>query len=405
MPRLLQIDSCLGVLSTGRITEGIAALAMDQGWECHIAHGARYVGTSKMISYQVGSKSEEYLHYAKSLLFDRHGLGSVSATKRLIEKIEKEIKPDIIHLHCIHGYYLNYKVLFEYLNQIEIPVVWTFHDCWAFTGHCAYFDSIDCNKWKTCCKECELLCQYPKSFIIDNSERNYLKKKQIFTIKKNLTIVPVSEWLEALVKQSFFYQNNVMTIHNGLDLSLFRSDGSRRHVGRKLVLGVAAVWDDRKGLPDFIKLREKLGDGYEIVLVGLNDSQIKSLPPGITVIKKTHDVYELIHLYSSATVFVNPTYSDNFPTTNLEALACGTPVITYNTGGSPEAIDKSTGIIVHQGDVEALAEAIQYMSHNPMSSEDCRTRAIENFDQNKCYMKYLELYERLIAQKKEGLAV
>lgn len=400
MPRVLQIDSCLGILSTGRITEGIAKVALENGWECYIAHGARYVGETAMESYQISSKLGEYAHYILSYLFDRHGLGSVYATRRLIKYI-KRIKPDIIHLHCIHGYYLNYRILFEYLNKKYIPIVWTFHDCWAFTGHCAYFDSISCEKWKFKCHDCELICNYPQSLIADNSVNNYNIKKSLFS-ESNAVIVPVSDWLNGLVSTSFFKNNRILTIHNGIDVCSFKHISNEflknqlNLRGETMILGVAAVWDERKGLGDFMRLRQELDDKYDIVLVGLSQKQLNTLPNGIKGLRRTNNQQELTALYSLANIYVNPTYADNFPTTNLEALACGTPVITYDTGGSPEAIDEKTGVVVAQGDVDGIINAIRWLEENPLSSEDCRLRAVQCFDQNDRFMDYVHLYEELI---------
>ena len=402
MLKLLQIDSCLGILSTGRITESIGELARANGWETYIAHGARYVGNSEMISYQVSSKVEEYVHYGKSLLFDMHGLGSVSGTKRLVQWIDG-IKPDIIHLHCIHGYYLNYKILFEYLNKINIPIVWTFHDCWAFTGHCAYFDSIECIQWKSECSNCRLKRDYPKTILKERVNANFKLKKLLFTSCQNITIISVSFWLENLVKQSFWRNNKVKTIHNGLDLNVFKPYiVNKEHYGLEnkfVILGVAAIWDKRKGLDDFIYLSKILDDSFSIVLVGLDDNQIKDLPYNIIGIKRTNSVQELAMLYSLADVFINPTYSDNFPTTNIEALACGTPVITYDTGGSPEAIDIKTGRVVPLGDVRALVEEIKKLKLNPLSSDACRLRAERLYDKNERFMDYIKLYEELLKNK------
>ena len=395
MPRLLQIDSCLGVLSTGRITEGIASIAQEQGWECHIAHGARYVGKSNMISHQIGSRFTEYLHYAQSLLLDKHGLGSICATKRLVWKIENEIKPDIIHLHCIHGYYLNYQILFEYLNRTNIPVVWTFHDCWAFTGHCAHFVTAGCRRWcESGCERCPLISSYPKS-ITDNSLRNFRLKMESFLSKSELTIVAVSEWMKCLVNESFFKGKEIEVINNGVDLSKFYPS-TRKNV-KQTVLGVASAWGVDKGLPDFIELRKCLPlEEYDIMLVGVTEQQLSELPEGIIGICKTDSVEELASLYSAATVFVNPTYADTFPSVNIEALACGTPVITYTTGGSPEIIDGLTGIAVSQGDVEALAEAIKSLKDAPIDPANCRNRAVEHYDRDVCFKKYIDLYNNLM---------
>lgn len=406
MPRLLQIDSCRGILSTGRITESIGRLASECGWDCHIAHGARYVGRSQMSSYQIGSVMDEYIHFAGSLFLDRHGLGSSFATKRLLNKIENDIKPDLIHLHCIHGYYLNYKLLFEYLSQKKIPVVWTFHDCWAFTGHCAHFENVRCTKWKTNCAECPNLQQYPRS-ITDASERNYKLKHRLFTSLHDLTVVPVSEWMTELVSASFMNKAKVKTICNGVDISLFnlcsedvRTDlKNELGVGqRKMILGVAGTWTDQKGLADFHALSEMITDDYIIVLVGLDSKQMKSLPANIIGVERVSAPEKLAKLYAAADVFVNPTYADTFPTVNIEALACGTPVVTYDTGGSPEVLSEFTGKVVSVGNKEALLHAVIEVTSTDrdVNRRACRERAVSRYDMNARFMDYVDLYEELI---------
>lgn len=396
--KLLQIDSCLVTGSTGRITESVAQLAQSRGWECYIVHGGRYVKRpSCMKDIQSVSSSGEYLHYAESLLFDNHGLASRRATRKVVEQI-KQIKPDVVQLHCVHGYYLNYKILFKYLNSTNIPVVWTFHDCWAFTGHCAHFVTAGCEKWKTGCYDCPLKGDYPKSFV-DCSKRNYDLKEQLFGANKNMLIVPVSEWMADFVKQSFLKDKEIQVIKNGVDLNVFKPDTLK--TGKKCILGVSGVWNKDKGLYDFHRLRELLDpNDYEIVLVGLSKEQVKELPNGITGIEHTESVQELAELYASATVFVNPTYADTFPTVNLEALACGTPVITYKTGGSPEAVSPETGWVVKQGDIEGISSIIKSFEQKKevevlAQHEACRERAEQEFDKNKCFEKYLELYEIL----------
>lgn len=408
MKKLLQIDTCLGVGSTGRITESIARLALSQGWNSYIVHGARYVKRpSCMTDIQTVSIVGEYKHYLSGLLFDNHGLASSSATRKAIEQIE-QIKPDVIQLHCIHGYYLNYKLLFEYLRTTNIPVVWTFHDCWAFTGHCAYFDQVECNKWMTGCKApCPAKRNYPKSILLDRSKRNYELKRSLFTsIEKRLTVVPVSFWLETFVKQSFLKNASIKTIHNGINLEVFKpmvSDQLRVRLGigsKKVILGVALPWVPRKGMKDMLELAGRLpGNEYQIILVGLDDKQMETVPMNVIGVKRTNSTEELAEYYSMASVFVNPTYEDNFPTTNLEALACGTPVITYNTGGSPEAIDEETGMVVEQGDVTGLCEAVKVMCkavNETNIRKKCAERAIKLYDSNKAYNQYLELYNNLL---------
>jgi len=402
MAKLLQINAALNKGSTGRIAEQIASLARSRGWETYMIHGARYVNRSDMHTLQSVTPIGEKVHAVKSMLFDAHGLGSTGATRKVIREIN-HIGPDIIHLHNIHGYYLNYKVLFEYLRSIDVPVVWTLHDCWAMTGHCAWFDSINCERWKTGCYSCPLKGEYPKTLLLDRSKRNYMLKKGLFASLGNMTIVPVSQWLEDIVHESILKGYPCHVINNGIDISVFsplKSD-LRLELGfgdKMILLGVASIWEERKGLQDFIKLAEKLPDTYRIILIGVSDNQRDSLPDNIIGVTRTDSQKELAEYYSMADVFVNPTYSDNFPTTNLEALACGTPVITYRTGGSPESVAPETGLIVDKGDFEGLVAAIEEIGKKGKShySAACRERAEALYNKDDRYEDYIKLYESLL---------
>lgn len=394
MPKLLQINVCSNVLSTGKICEDIAKVAIAHNWESFIAYG-RMSKPSISNEIRIGSKFYTYEHYIEHRLFDREGLASRLATHLLIKQIDR-IKPDIIHLHNIHDHYLNYPILFRYLSQIDIPVVWTQHDCWAFTGGCMYFDMLGCEQWKSGCKT----CTEHRALFWNMAEVQFLKKKLLFDSVKNITFVAVSDWMHNLLEKSVQRHRPVKTIHNGIDLSIFRNvASSNAKLNTKFkILGVASVWDRRKGLDDFIRLSSLLPDGFEIVLVGLSKKQIANLPKGIVGLERTLNVEHLVRLYSEADVFVNPTYSDNFPTTNIEALACGTPVITYRTGGSPEAVDDNTGIVVEQGDVEALASAIKVICQKGKEtySKLCRERAVKHFGKEDRYEDYITLYEDLL---------
>jgi glycosyltransferase involved in cell wall biosynthesis len=398
MPTLLQINISANSGSTGRIAEEIGERAIAAGWRSIIAYG-RAARPSKNELLKFGSKASFMMHCVESILFDNHGLGSRLATRTLIRKIE-EIKPDVIQLHNIHGYYVSYRLLFDYLNKKNIPVVWTLHDCWSFTGHCSHFLSANCEKWMTGCYDCPKKAYYPQS-LIDRSSRNYELKKALFTANSNLTAVPVCQWLADLVKQSFLKNADIEVIKNGVDLNVF-APKPRTNDGMVRVLGVSNVWQEAKGLCDFCDLREMLNpEQFEIILVGLTEEQIKQLPKGIKGITRTSSVEELVNYYSNADVFVNPTYADTFPTTNIEALACGTPVITYNTGGSPEAIDENTGIVVPKGDKEALREAVIEVvtSMDKYGSEVCRKRAVENFNKDDRFGDYIELFNQALKAK------
>lgn len=392
MPKLLQINITSNWGSTGKIAEAINLAAQRKGWECSTAYG-RWANPSQFPTYKVGNKWDMYVHYFENSIFDREGLSSRRATKALIRHIE-ELKPDVISLHNIHDHYLNYELLFRYLNETDIKVVWTFHDCWAFTGHCMHFVTKDCDRWKTGCHDCLMKGEYPKSFI-DKSRRNWELKRKMFSANKNLSIVACSDWLADFVRESFLKDRPIQTIHNGVDLNTFRPM-EHTESNKFKVLAVSSVWHKDKGLFDIFELRKKLSDGFEITIVGLQPEQVKELPEGIVGITRTQNLQELVKLYSAADVLINPTYADNFPTVNLEALACGTPVITYKTGGSPEAIDGKTGVVIEQGNVEALANAIMQMKEQPLSSEDCRRRVEECFDKDKCFEEYIELYNDLL---------
>jgi len=393
--KVLQINSVCGHGSTGRIATDIYKVLEEQGHECLIAYG-REIAPKGIKAIRIGTKFDNYVHVMKTRLLDKHGFSSKKATLEFIEKV-KEYNPDIIHLHNIHGYYINIEILFYYLKEANKPVVWTLHDCWSFTGHCAYFDYIGCEKWKTGCESCPQKNKYPKSLFIDNSKFNYERKKELFTGIKNMTIVTPSRWLANLVKESFLKEYELKVIYNGIDLNVFSpkdKDIFRKKYSLEnkfIILGVANIWDERKGLKYFFELSKLIDNNDVIVLVGLNNEQLKNLPSNIIGIKRTNSVEELAEIYSAADVFANPTLEDNFPTVNLEALACRTPVITFNTGGSAESIDESSGVVVEKGNVKEMIETINIIKVNKIDSNCCISRA-KKFDKKDRFEEYIKLY-------------
>ena len=405
MKTLLQINVVVNSGSTGRIAEEIGQTAIEAGWESHIAYGREKNTPSQSNKIKIGTDWDMKFHGIQTRVLDNHSLGMSSrgATKKLIKEIE-QINPDIIHIHNLHGYYINIEVLFEYLSKLNTPVVWTFHDCWPFTGHCAHFDYIGCEKWKTGCFKCPIKKSYPASFVIDRSKKNYEDKKRLFNSVNNITLVPVSNWLGNYFKDSFLHKYDVRMIHNGIDTSVFQPKENNVAItkynlqGKFILLGVATSWGKSKGLYDFIEISTKLSLEFQIVLVGLTPDQIKELPDNIIGIARTESVNELAELYSVADIFLNPTYNDTFPTTNLEALACGTPVITYNTGGSPEAVDSDTGIVVEKGNLDALIDAISEVKQKGKSNytNACRNRALQLYRKEERFEDYLELYEEVM---------
>lgn len=403
--KLLQINVTANSGSTGRIAEDIGLLAESNGWESYIAYG-RTNNKSKNKVIRIGNDFDIKLHGLLTRVFDNHSFGysSKKATKEFIKEIDK-IRPDIIHLHNIHGYYINSKVLFEYLSKLNVPIVWTFHDCWSFTGHCAHFDYIGCEKWKTGCYFCPLKKSYPASFVFDRSKKNYIEKKKLFNSVKNLTIVPVSNWLGDLVKESFLSSNNIKVIHNGIDINTFKPSNNNKKTREKfglkdefVVLGLSSVWNKSKGLDDFINLSPKLDSNVKLILVGLSQEQIDKLPNNIIGIRRTENIKQLVDIYSMADLFLNLTYNDTFPTTNLEALACGTPILTYKTGGSVEAVCDSTGFIVEKGDLDSVIKVINEVREKGKEfySDKCRERAVSCFNKDDRFIDYIDLYHSLL---------
>ncbi len=397
--KVLQINTAVNSGSTGRMAEGIGQVLIERGHQSLIAFG-RGNRPSNSGLIRIGTRSDLYSHVLISRLFDLHGFGSAGATRKFIEEVKKA-DPDIFHLHNIHGYYLNIEILFNYLRESGKPVIWTLHDCWSFTGHCSYFDRVNCYKWHTGCHKCPNLKGYPESWFIDNSKKNYLRKKSIFSEIKNLTIITPSSWLAEHVKRSYLKKYPLSIINNGVDLSIFKPeiksiDKEEFKTGKnKYILGVANSWDKRKGLIDFIEIRKLLPAEILILLVGLNRKQILELPSGIIGIPKIESALELASLYSGANAFLNPTYVDNFPTTNLEALACGTPVITYNTGGSAEIVNKESGYVLNKGDFMGLSNSIKEVLSNGKKfyMNVCRERAEKLFDSKSKYCDYIKLYK------------
>jgi len=391
--RILQINTTVNSGSTGRIAEDIGKTLISAGHESHIAFGrGKQKSNSKLI--KIGNKLDFYLHVIRSLFTDRHGFGSKRATKRLLKEIDI-IKPDAIGLHNIHGYYLNVEILFNYIKNKNIPILWTFHDCWPFTGHCSY--NTNCDN----CKNCQR--KYPTSVFLNQTTRNYNDKKLIFNQVKKLQIITPSIWLKGLVNQSFL-NYPVKCINNGIDLNQFKPSEyylklkDKLHLqNKKIILGVASTWDKRKGLSDFTQLASLLDSNYQIILIGLSNKQIQGLPENIMGVQRSESISELANYYSMAVVYINPTHKDNFPTTNIEALACGTPVITYDTGGSPESINDETGKVVQKGDVIGLCNAIQELALEPREqyAKLCRMRAEQLFNKDDRYQEYLELYKNL----------
>ena len=364
--RVLIINSVCGVGSTGRICTDLAQKYEKEGHEVKIAYGRYSIVPDeyRKFAVRIGNGFSVKLHWALTRVLDLHGLGSYLSTIKFLSWAES-YDPNILWLHNIHGYYINYDLLFNWIkSRPDMEVKWTLHDCWAFTGHCTHFTYVQCNKWQIKCEYCPQKKNYPASLFLDNSTSNYQKKRTAFTGVKNMTLITPSKWLASLVKKSFLSNYPVEVVYNTVDNQIFRPTECNFKekymiMNKKIVLGVSNAWQDpRKGLKDLIKLSRLLSDDYVIVIVGLSDKEIKQLPTDIIGIKKTDSARELAGIYTVADVLVNPTYEDNYPTVNIEAEACGTRVITYSSGGAPETIHMTSSVAVNPGDIEKVAKII-----------------------------------------------
>lgn len=394
--KILMINSVCGMRSTGRICTDMAVALEAQGHEVKIAYGRESVPAQyKRFSIRIGNDVAVKMHGVLSRIFDADGRGSILATRQFIAWVE-EYDPDVVHLHNIHGYYINHKILFDYLKKTQKKVVWTFHDIWPMTGHGCICEGIKCNKWETGCGTCPGKRNYPGT-IIDRSKENYKRKKKLFNSIDNLSIITPSKWLASLVKRSFLKEHKVEVIPNGIDTDVFKETAStikaRYNIEeKKLLLGCATWWTQGKGLYDFYKMSELLNDDYVIMLVGLSKEQIDKLPGNIIGIERTNNVQELVQLYSAADLLINPTYIDNYPTVNLEALACGTPVITYKTGGSAECLDGVNGKAFEQGDIDGIVHFLNNQYHDGFFYVNSNSR----FSKKTLCDRYISVYSNLL---------
>lgn len=399
--RILLINSVCGVTSTGRICADLAKTYAQDGHEVRIAYGRDDKGMpeiTKQYGVRIGNNLDVKVHGLLTRFFDKHGFGSKKATVEFLKWVD-EFNPDVIHLHNLHGYYINIEVLFDYLKKRDIPVVWTLHDCWAMTGHCTHFNAYGCKKWKSGCCHCQLKYKYPMSKGLDRSAKNYVAKKQIFNGVNRLVIATPSIWLKNIVKQSYLGAYDVEVINNGIDTTVFKSTKSNLReqydlVGKKIALGVASGWGPHKGLDYLKRMANDLPANWKIVIIGLLDEQFVDFPENMIGIKRTTNPQELAAWYSLADVFVNPTLEDTYPTTNLEAQACGTPVVTFDSDGAPETVVQGKGYVVKRMNYEILLKKTIEAANMKETFEQ-----VDIKDKMALGKDYETVYERLVRQK------
>lgn len=402
--KVVLVNTFIGCDSTGNLTYSIYNKLQENKIETVVAFGRQ---NSKMKDhvYKIGNKIDYLAHAMLTRVTDRNGLYSKHATKEFLKFLD-EYKPDIIHLHNLHGYYINIVMLMEYISKKNIAVVWTLHDCWAFTGHCPYYTDIDCSKWISCCFSCPKKKEHPASYLLDRSKQNYAIKKEFFNKPQRMILTPVSDWLSTEVKKSFLGKQKIETVYNGIDLNIFKIKKSKFKSKYKiakekiLLLGVAIHWVPSKGLEDIIQLSKVLSETkYKIVVIGLDKNQIQYVTrkaPNILALPKTDNADQLADAYNAADVFINPSQQETFGMVTAEALSCGTPAVVYNATASPELVDENTGRVVEVGDIQAFAKAIDEILLIPDVSKNCRRRAELLFDRNQNLEKYIKIYERLV---------
>ena len=407
MKKLLQINPVVREnTSTGKIMRALGELAVASGWESWIAYSRARDGVpphgSKLLP--VGNKLDLALHALATRFLDAHGLASRLATRRLIRQIRR-LGPDVVHIHNVHGYFLNYKILSAFLAAYGKPVIWTVHDCWLFTGHCYHYASAGCDRWQTGCHHCPQKRAFPASWLLDRSRRNWQDKKAAFAAIPSLTLVTVSHWMKGEIARSFLSGVPCRVIPNGIDLDRFRPPPDASLPARLGIptavpyLAVASIWLPEKGITDLERLAEKLSADETLVVVGKRPAA-HGFPGPVVTVERTTDVQMLAALYTEASAFVNPTWQDNYPTVNLEAIACGTPVVTYRTGGSVESLTEETGCIVEQGDVAGLLGCLHAIRAQGKAHyrEACLAHARAHFSKTDRFMDYIKLYESLTSR-------
>jgi glycosyltransferase involved in cell wall biosynthesis len=392
--------------STGRIAEAIGQEILNQGALSFIFVGRDQEKSESSIN-KVGGRFNLYFHAFLTRLTDLHGLGSIYATIKLVTRLIK-IKPHIIHLHHIHGYYINYFILFKFLEWKNCNVVWTFHDCWAYTGHCTHYSMVKCNKWKTECKSCPQRSEYPQSWFLDASLFSFRLKRNTFSRLKNLHIVCVSEWMRNEVRGSFLSHIDTSVIHNGIDINVFKSYDdnyeTRLKYGLKendfVLISVAFPWRKAKGLDDIIALSSILPKECKIVLVGINPDLLKGCS-GIVAIPRTKNKSELAKLYSCSDLYLGLSYEESFGLTVAESLSCGTPVVVYSTTALPELVNDDVGFIIPEGEYSKICDIVSeiLISRREKPTHKCRTWALDKFNQDKNIKYYTSLYNDFLKSK------
>lgn len=411
---ILQINSHYNQGGAARIAACIHGQLLKEGQKSYVAYGRgkkiQEAEAAAQNLYCFDRPWEVYFSALVSRVIGINGWSNRAATRRLIAYMEK-IRPDIVHLHALHGYYLNFPMLFGYLNEKQIPCVWTFHDCHAFTGNCGYY--FDCEKWKTGCGSCPHIHNYPASHFFDFTHYMWKRKQKMFTEGDRKVIVTPSRWLTKEAEKSFFGRYPCVTISNGIDVknTFFPRDKAacRKKYGyeekERLVLGIAVGYGDpRKGAKYIIQLARDLEGEAKVILIGWekkNDTLLEGTK-NIIPLPATDDLEMLAEYYSMADVFVLPSLAENYATVTLESMACGTPVVGFAVGGIPEQLAEGRGIAVRAGDQRAFTRAVK-RALSPESRLLCGKALAAVMEKENSTEKmteaYIELYKGLLQKK------
>ena len=397
--KVFQINICPD-LSTGSLMTKIAHELEDRGDIAITAAAPKNNTAVYKNHYVIGSMFERHVNIAIGQLLGKESSASCFSTVQLINAIKLE-RPDIIHLHNIHQYYLNYRMLFKFLIKINIPVVWTLHDCWGFTGICHHYVEEKCNKWKSECNDCTYI-KHQKYALLDLSRAEFHKKKKYYSMMKRLYIVTPSKWLAEETRSSILADKKICTISNGIDTNqfIYRENDIRKLYkleDKFIILGVASHWSKNKGLNDFIKLSDILGNRYQIVIIGIDVNVNTVRRENILYLNRTSDVDTLTKWYSAADVYCSLSTEESFGLVVVEAMSCGTPVIVYNSTASPEIIEGTDCFVCSPHDIFSVKKAIEEIKSNGKKkySTSCRKKVISEYDIKVTVNRYVELYKRI----------
>lgn len=385
--KILIINRNIGTGSVGRIVKDLYTGIIENNDECKLAYvDGNTDGIKSEDLYKICNNVEIKKHALFTRMFGKTSTYSVSTTRNLINFISA-YKPDIIHVHAFYGYYINMEMLMEYISANNIYLISTLHSCWDITGHCCYFDLIGCDKWENGCFDCHNIKSYPRSYI-DNTAYNFSHKAKLYEVVERCTIVVPSKWMHNLVRQSHLSKKHCKVIYNGIDLSKFNCGGKTKK--DKIILSVGNGWGKRKGFDDLLELDTVLPEDIKLVVIGVTKKQSKMFSKNVVCIERTDSVKSLIEWYSKATVLFNPTYEDNYPTVNLEAIACHTPVATYDTGGSPETLkEMKYGKIIKRRDYVSLIEYVNLIHEGEIVYDFSN---IYDISKEKMVGEYISLY-------------